>query len=307
MDSPHAKCPKGQEVFPCTPHGRHGSDSADSTTRERSESGPKPKAGTVEQYTATVGALTAEARCKGPLSLVKTHAAYAINAADSNSTWSACTTALGCSVFAAISSSKAASAGPPTSRNSGNSSASASHSSIHRSTGHCFVAHWLAGASTANARPTVGSVPMRGKHCVKPVATQRSRQCIQRPVARQQPALLVPDVHASQERMPVEHRLISLAHADVDGIFGMRSMPRFPQRGSQDGVPDEGRLDEQYFPRGHGAKIRGGHVATGWLATYLAAWLDGLALITAECGRGWLIPTRLGRWHFHTKLFPRRS
>lgn len=84
-------------------------------------------------------------------------------------------------------------------------------------------------------------------------------------------------------------------------------MPRFPQRGSQDGVPDEGRLDEQYFQRGHGAKIRGGHVATGWLATYLAAWLDGLALITAECGRDWLSPTRLGQWHFRTKQFPRRN
>lgn len=33
-------------------------------------------------------------------------------------------------------------------------------------------------------------------------------------------------------------------------------MPRLPQRRSQDGVSDEGRLDEQYFPRGHGAKIR---------------------------------------------------
>ena len=104
---------------------------------------------------------------------------------------------------------------------------------------------------------------MRGKNRVKPFAAQHPCQLIQRLVAGQQPALFVPDVHASQERMPVEHRLISLAHANVDGIFGMRSMPRFPQRGSQDGVPDEGRLDEQYFPRVHGAKIRGGHVATG--------------------------------------------
>ena len=148
---------------------------------------------------------------------------------------------------------------------------------------------------------------MWGKHPVKPFAPKHPCQLIQRPVARQQPALFFPDMHASQERMPMEHCLISLAYADVNGIFGMRSVPCFPQRGSQDGVPNEGRLDEQYFPRGHGAKIRGGHVATGWLATYLAAWLGGSALITVEYERDWLTLTRLGQWHFHTKQFPRRS
>ena len=126
--------------------------------RERSESGPKPKAGTVEQYTATVGALTAEARCKGPLSLVKTRPLAPSTPP--------IPTALGRPAplhwgapFSLQSPPARPSAGPPTSRNSGTSSASASHSSIHRSTGHCFVAHWLAGASTANARPTGPAVP----------------------------------------------------------------------------------------------------------------------------------------------------
>ena len=97
---------------------------------------------------------------------------------------------------------------------------------------------------------------MRCEYRIKAFGTQCSRQCIQRLVTIEHTAFLIPDVHAGQKRMAVEQGFIALAHADVNRIVRMRSMPCLPQRRSQDGVSDEGRLDEQYFPRGHGAKIR---------------------------------------------------
>jgi len=48
-----------------------------------SDNGPKPKAGTVEQYIAATGALTAEAKCKGAESLTKFIRAFFMSAADS--------------------------------------------------------------------------------------------------------------------------------------------------------------------------------------------------------------------------------
>lgn len=64
----HLKCPFGQLLYPCSPHGRQSKYSAVSTTRPFSRSGPKPKAGTVLQNTAVTGAFIAEAMCKGALS-----------------------------------------------------------------------------------------------------------------------------------------------------------------------------------------------------------------------------------------------
>ena len=79
----HLKCPFGQLAYPCKPHGRQSSISDVSKTKETSDKGPKPKAGTVEQYIAATGALTAEAKCKGAESFTKFIRAFFINAADS--------------------------------------------------------------------------------------------------------------------------------------------------------------------------------------------------------------------------------
>src|SRR5690606_18059011 len=63
------KCPCGQAGYPCSPHGLQYRSST-WTTRQLPESGPKPKQGCVEQYTAVTGASIAEAKCIGPESLV---------------------------------------------------------------------------------------------------------------------------------------------------------------------------------------------------------------------------------------------
>ena len=59
------KCPNGQAFNPCNPQGRHASGSLISTIKLFSDKGPKPNEGSVEQYTAVTGALTAEAKCIG--------------------------------------------------------------------------------------------------------------------------------------------------------------------------------------------------------------------------------------------------
>ena len=173
MDSPHAKCPK-DEVFI---HRTVGTATIQPILRP--ESGLK--AGKTEaepsnstQHSRCIDCKPGAGRCHWSRPRPPP-----INAADSNSPWSACTTALGCSVFAATSSSKAASAGPPTSRNSGTSSASILRS-IHRSTGHCFVA-------TGSQEPA--------------------------PQTRDQPGPAVPDTTASrhfQVRPPLHESVIAL-------------------------------------------------------------------------------------------------
>ena len=83
MPFPHLKCPFGQVLNPCKPHGLQ-SKSETSWISESSESGPKPNCGTVEQKKAVTGAFIAEAICKGPESLTKVRLAFDISAADSN-------------------------------------------------------------------------------------------------------------------------------------------------------------------------------------------------------------------------------
>ena len=83
MVSAHLKWPCGQDLKPCSPHGRQVNGSVVSTMKLRSDSGPKPKSGTVEQKMAVTGALTAEARCRGAESFTKFMLACCINAADS--------------------------------------------------------------------------------------------------------------------------------------------------------------------------------------------------------------------------------
>jgi len=58
----------GQADLPCNPQGLQLGDGSASTTIEISDSGPKPKAGMVEQKTATTGAFIAEHKCSGALS-----------------------------------------------------------------------------------------------------------------------------------------------------------------------------------------------------------------------------------------------
>ena len=60
-------------MYPCKPQGRQSSFSVVSKTKDSSDKGPNPKAGTVEQNIAATGALTAEAKCKG----VKVSGVYA--------------------------------------------------------------------------------------------------------------------------------------------------------------------------------------------------------------------------------------
>jgi len=70
-------------MYPCNPQGRQSNFSDVSKTKEMSDNGPKPKAGTVEQYIAATGAFMAEAKCKGAESLTKFICAFFIKAADS--------------------------------------------------------------------------------------------------------------------------------------------------------------------------------------------------------------------------------
>ena len=79
----HLKWPFGQLAYPCKPQGRQSSFSVVSKTNEISDKGPKPNAGTVEQYIAATGALTADAKCNGAESLTKFMRAFFISAADS--------------------------------------------------------------------------------------------------------------------------------------------------------------------------------------------------------------------------------
>ena len=68
MFNAHLKCPFGQALYPCNPHGRQSNFSFVSTTRPLALSGPKPKEGTVLQKIAVTGAFMALAMCKGALS-----------------------------------------------------------------------------------------------------------------------------------------------------------------------------------------------------------------------------------------------
>src|SRR5688572_24850331 len=79
----HLKCPFGQLLYPCNPQGRQSRISDVSKTKEVSDNGPNPKAGTVEQYIAATGAFMADAKCNGAESLTKFIWAFFINAADS--------------------------------------------------------------------------------------------------------------------------------------------------------------------------------------------------------------------------------
>jgi hypothetical protein len=65
IDVAQAKWPSGQAFFPCKPQGRQAKFSVVSMQCALSESGPKPNAGTVLQYTAQTEALTEEAKCIG--------------------------------------------------------------------------------------------------------------------------------------------------------------------------------------------------------------------------------------------------
>jgi len=86
----HLKWPLGHCLYPCKPQGRQSSFSVVSKTKDSSDKGPNPKAGTVEQNIAATGALTAEAKCKGAESLTKFMRAFFIKAADSrNDSWPA--------------------------------------------------------------------------------------------------------------------------------------------------------------------------------------------------------------------------
>ena len=58
----HLKCPFGQLEYPCKPQGRQSSFSFVSKMKETSDNGPKPKAGTVEQYMTATGAFMADAK-----------------------------------------------------------------------------------------------------------------------------------------------------------------------------------------------------------------------------------------------------
>ena len=78
----HLKWPFGQLLYPCKPQGRQSSFSVVSKTNDLSDTGPKPKAGTVEQNIAATGAFMAEAKCKGAESLTKFMCAFFITAAD---------------------------------------------------------------------------------------------------------------------------------------------------------------------------------------------------------------------------------
>src|SRR5688572_12043252 len=79
----HLKCPFGQLLYPCNPQGLQSSISVVSKTKEVSDNGPNPKAGTVEQYIAATGAFMADAKCNGAESLTKFMLAFFIKAADS--------------------------------------------------------------------------------------------------------------------------------------------------------------------------------------------------------------------------------
>ncbi len=78
----HLKCFSGHDLKPCNPQGLQLSVSTVSIIAEFSESGPKPKAGTVEQKIAVTGAFIAEAKCCGAESFTKFIAASRIRAAD---------------------------------------------------------------------------------------------------------------------------------------------------------------------------------------------------------------------------------
>jgi hypothetical protein len=82
IERAHLKCFSGHDLKPCKPQGRHERISSVSITTESSESGPNPKAGTVEQNIEVKGALTAEAKCCGAESFTKFIAASFISAAD---------------------------------------------------------------------------------------------------------------------------------------------------------------------------------------------------------------------------------
>ena len=69
MVFPQLKWPLGQDLYPCIPQGLQDNISVLSIVTDRSDKGPNPKAGVVEQKKAVTGAFIAEQICKGPESL----------------------------------------------------------------------------------------------------------------------------------------------------------------------------------------------------------------------------------------------